>query len=73
MNATETATGEKTAVELTARQHELLMRGLKFVRSSVALNMEVPSDDLDAARSRDYEELDALESQLETSKPSKPR
>lgn len=67
-----TDTTEAT-LELTPRQQELLLRGLKFVRSSVSLNMQIPTDDVEAERRSEYAELDDLEQKLDASRPTKPR
>lgn len=69
--AAETMSTEQTTVELTARQQELLLKGLKFVRSNVALDMQIPSEEIDAGRKEQYEELDNLETML--SAPRTPR
>ena len=66
-------TTETATLELTPKQHELVLRGLKFVRSSVALGMSVPTDETDASRSDEYAALDELESRLQSAKPNKPR
>ena len=70
---TTTADASATTLELTPKQHELLARGLKFVRSSVALGMSVPADETEAARRDEYAALDDLESQLASAAPKKPR
>lgn len=62
---------DQTTVELTPRQQELLLKGLKFVRSNVALDMQIPSEEIDANRRQQYAELDDLESMLST--PHTPR
>lgn len=62
---------EQTTVELTPRQQELLLKGLKFVRSNVALDMQIPSDEIETNRKQQYAELDDLESMLST--PHTPR
>jgi hypothetical protein len=49
-------------IELTRQQQELLLRGLRFVRSSVALDTCDYSDEVDAERRRQYAELNELES-----------
>ncbi len=49
-------------IELTRQQQELLLRGLRFVRSSVALDTCDYSDAVDAERRRQYAELNELES-----------
>ena len=62
---------EQTTVELTPRQQEILLKGLKFVRSNVALDMQIPSTEIDSNRKDQYAELDDLESML--SQPRTPR
>ena len=64
---------DATTVELTPRQQQLLLRGLQFVRSSVSLDMQIPSEDVEQSRSGAYEELDALESKLASERPRQPR
>ena len=72
--AEDTMSTEQTTVELTARQQEILLKGLKFVRSNVALDMQIPSEEIDASRKQQYEELDSLESMLGTPRtPRQPR
>lgn len=67
----ETMNTDQTTVELTPRQQELLLKGLKFVRSNVALDMQIPSEEIDSNRRDQYAELDDLESMLAT--PHTPR
>ena len=66
-------TTESATLELTPKQHELVLRGLKFVRSSVALGMNVPTDDVESSRNDEYAALDELESRLQSAAPNKPR
>ncbi|MEZ6067810.1 MAG: hypothetical protein R3B90_19340 [Planctomycetaceae bacterium] len=47
-------------VELSPRQQELILRGLRFVRSSVALDMVDHTTEVAESRRRQYEELDEL-------------
>lgn len=49
-------------IELTRPQQELLLRGLRFVRSSVALDACNFTDEVDAERRRHYAEISELES-----------
>ncbi len=51
-------------IELSPEQQKLLLRGLKFVRSSVALEMRDFTEEFDAKRKQQYQELDTLESLL---------
>lgn len=65
---------DQTTIELTSRQQELLLKGLKFVRSNVALEMAVPSEEVDSKRQNQYAELDDLETLLAPPKtPRQPR
>jgi hypothetical protein len=48
-------------LELTRDQQELLLQGLRFVRSSVALDMRDYVADHDAERRRQYERINKLE------------
>ena len=49
-------------LELTEKQQEILLRGLRFVRSAVAMEAREPSDDVVADRQQNYEEIERLES-----------
>lgn len=51
--------------ELTHDQKELLLRGLRFVRSSVALDMCDFSEDISAQRDLEYEKIGRLQELLE--------
>lgn len=51
--------------ELTDKQRELILRGLRFVRSSVKLGMTTPTEDSEAARASDLQEVEALIARLE--------
>jgi hypothetical protein len=53
-----------TTIQITPEQREILLAGLRYVRSSVALEVKDWSDDVEAERDRQYEELDAIESML---------
>lgn len=65
---------EQTTIELTPRQQELLLKGLKFIRSNVALEMAIPTDEKDQNRLDQYAELDSLESILDPGHtPRRPR
>jgi hypothetical protein len=50
--------------QLTKKQQELLLRGLRFVRSSVALDMREWSEEVDVERGRQYDEIARIESLL---------
>ncbi|WP_437201668.1 hypothetical protein [Planctomicrobium sp. SH664] len=55
-------------IQLTRRQQELLLRGLRFVRSSVALDMQEWNADVDHQRQSKYTEIEALQSLLNGAK-----
>jgi hypothetical protein len=52
-------------VELSPRQQELILRGLRFVKSSVALDMVDYSTSVEDNRRRQYAEIDELKDLLE--------
>ncbi len=58
---------DQRKVELTARQQDLLLQGLRYVRSSVKLRMEDPTPELAQQRSEQLEELMELSSLIEGS------
>ena len=49
-------------IELTPTQQEILLRGLKFVKSAVALSLPDFTDQLEIDRRRQYAEIDEVES-----------
>jgi hypothetical protein len=51
-------------LELTRDQQELLLQGLRFVRSSVALDMRDHTVEYDAERRRQYDRISRLEALL---------
>lgn len=51
-------------IELSPQQQELILRGLRFVRSSVALEAVDWTPEIEANRRRQYEEIRELESLL---------
>ncbi len=55
-------------IQLTRKQQEILLRGLRFVRSSVALDPAEFSDSVDQRRRSQYAEIAAVESLLNTAK-----
>jgi hypothetical protein len=57
-------------VGLTTQQRELLLKGLRYVRSSVALEIREPSAEVDADRSRQLQEISRLAEQLEDARPA---
>ena len=50
--------------ELTDRQQELLLQGLRFVKSSIALEPRDWTPEVDADRQRRYLEISELESAI---------
>lgn len=52
-------------VGVTEEQKTLLLRGLRFVRSSVKLGMSVPSEEADAQRAADLREVEELIARLD--------
>lgn len=56
------------SIQLTRKQQELLLRGLRFVRSSVALDMQNFSDALQKQRQDQYAEIAAVETMVSDAK-----
>jgi len=56
---------ETLTVGLTNQQRDLLLRGLRFVRSAVALEIREPSPEVDADRVTQMREIGRLVEQLE--------
>jgi len=50
--------------EFTDRQQELLLQGLRYVKSSIALEPREWSEDVDADRQRRYREISDLETAI---------
>ena len=61
---------ETLTVGLTNQQRDLLLRGLRFVRSAVALEIREPSPEVDADRATQMREIGRLVEQLEDSRPA---
>jgi hypothetical protein len=61
---------ETLTVGLTKQQRELLLRGLRFVRSSVVLEIREPSSEVDADRATQVREINRLVEELEGSRPA---
>ncbi|HEX4072080.1 MAG TPA: hypothetical protein VHX68_12940 [Planctomycetaceae bacterium] len=61
---------ETLTVGLTKQQRELLLRGLRFVRSSVVLEVREPSPEVDVDRATQVREINHLVEQLEGSRPA---
>lgn len=53
-----------TTIQITPQQREILLAGLRYVRSSIALEVKDWSEDVEAERDRQYEELDHIEAML---------
>ncbi|MEZ6055915.1 MAG: hypothetical protein R3C01_04350 [Planctomycetaceae bacterium] len=51
-------------IEITPGQQELLLRGLRFVRSSVALEMKDYTPEVEQDRRQKYDEIQQLEAIL---------
>ena len=49
---------------VTEQQKELILRGLRFVRSSVKLGMATPTESADAGRASDLKQVEALIDQI---------
>jgi len=61
---------ETLNVGLTKQQRELLLRGLRFVRSAVMLEVREPSAEVDSDRAAQVREIGRLVEQLEGSRPA---
>lgn len=58
-----------TLDDLTDKQQEILLQGLRFVRSHVAMECrQPPSDSIDAQRRENYAQIDELESIIQKRK-----
>jgi len=53
-------------IQLTRKQQEILLRGLRYVRSSVALDPAEFSEPVEQKRRSQYAEIAAVESMLNT-------
>ncbi len=54
---------------VTETQKDLLLRGLRFVRSSVKLGMDNPTDETDSRRATELQQVEALISQIDSLNP----
>jgi len=52
------------SVELTDQQREILLKGLRYVRSSVMLEIHEPSPERERQRAEKLEQINALVQQL---------
>lgn len=55
-------------LQLTRKQQELLLRGLRYVRSSVALDAQDWTEQVELERRQRYDEIGALEEMLNGAK-----
>ncbi len=58
---------DRRKVELTSRQQDLLLQGLRYIRSSVKLRREDPTPEVSQKRVEQLEELLQLSSLIEGS------
>lgn len=56
---------ETVQVELNKQDRDTLLRGLRFVRRSIQLEMQDPSPEVEANRDAELKRLDALASLLD--------
>ena len=56
------------SIQLTRKQQQLLLRGLRFVRSSVALDMQNYTESVQEQRLNQYAEIAAIESMVNEAK-----
>jgi hypothetical protein len=62
--------GETLNVGITSDQRELLLRGLRYVRSAVLLEMEEPTPEYVAGRTNQLNEIESLVEQLNGPQPA---
>ncbi|HID22716.1 MAG TPA: hypothetical protein EYP14_09995 [Planctomycetaceae bacterium] len=55
---------ETMSVELTDQQREILLKGLRYVRSSIMLEIQEPSSERAQQRAEKLEQINALVQQL---------
>lgn len=55
-------------IQLTRKQQEILLRGLRYVRSSIALDAQNWSEEIEQKRHEQYEEIAEIESLLNGAK-----
>ena len=63
---------ETLNVGLTKRQRDLLLRGLRFVRSSVLLEMREPGSDVEEDRGNELRDIASLVDQLNGAETANP-
>ncbi len=55
---------ENVTVALTKRERDILLRGLRYVRSSLMLDVQDPDPELDADRENQLQQIQSLVDQL---------
>lgn len=55
-------------IQVTRKQQEMLLRGLRYVRSSIALDAQNWSEQLEEERHRQYQEIAEVEALLNGAK-----
>ena len=60
---------ETQSIDLTKQQQELLLRGLRYVRSSILLDICEPSFEVEENRKNHLQEIAGLVDQLNGSQP----
>lgn len=61
---------DNMTIELDQRQREYLLAGLRYVRSSIALEILDWSEEVESRRQSQYQDLDSLEALLSGSSPA---
>ena len=64
---------ETLSLDLTSDEREVLLRGLRFVSSSISMHPCDPSPEVDSQRKRDLQEVAALADRLSAPSASAPR
>lgn len=49
---------------VTEQQKDIILRGLRFVRSSVMLGMSTPTEEANESRAKDLQQVEALIAQI---------
>ena len=57
-------------LDISQHEREILLQGLRFVRSYVMLEIRDPSPEADEQRARKLKEIDALSAQLQAQNPA---
>ena len=57
---------ENFQVDITGEQRKMLLRGLRYVRSSVKLDMRLPSEDTAAQRQAELDTIERLMARLDS-------